>query len=370
MLFVLLTFLSCGKDEGLNLMTPENCDVLSSYMFDIDFTEDFGASFQYTNWKSQAIKTFIYSEASSTINVIDQRILCTDISYAPQAILIYEDQTSADFIQLTVSSYLDAEFKPNYFLEEVSGVFSGIAFDELRLVNGTDHIHLDEQRRLVYHDQHNDVLFGFDDRQGNQWLKEGTNASIFYCETRDNIDAYLTTKTSMQFQSLSEKQEHVYTDGFATSYTFMPDGTFTFSNFFGEESNAACVGGKLEIQEINTTYYDFRMASAFALNYALTTEFESSTSDRHYTVVEIRLQYLLKNEELYYLRFILNDVDLYEPQDFDLFSDYIYHETIELDDSSYSEVYQFEYKDRILYFNEQYGVLSFNDHLNVSQYLK
>ena len=369
--FILVTLCSCGKDDGVNPLLLDNCDVLSNYTFDTDFTGDYGESIQYTNWKTQDTKTFTYSESASTFNLIDQQILCTEISYSPQVLLVYEEQNSNDYIQLMLSSYLDAEYIPMYFLEKVSGVFSDDVFDVLRFVNGTDFIHLDEHQRLVYHDQFDDILFGFDDRQGNQWLKMGTNASIFYCETRDNIDAYLETETSMQFLSLFETMEHAYTDGFATSYIFKPSSYSQFSNYTGEEPNATCVGGELEIQEFKNEYYDFRMADAYSVNYHLTTGFESVHSDNHYSLIELRIQYLLNYQELYNLRFVVNDTDLYEQQDYDTpFSEYEFHENLELNGSSYTEVYQFEYKDRPLYFNLEFGVLSFNDHLNTKQYLK
>lgn len=372
-MFSICAIISCSKDDGLDPFAPENCDVLSTYTHEIDLVEEFGTSFDYTNILNNESKSFKYNEELSLFDIVDERILCTNISYAQSATLVYKDNDSDDQIRLHLNQFLSPDYIPSYFLRRVSGVFNGLIFEELQFIQNTDNMHFDENNRLIYHDRAGDFLFAFDDRQGNQWLKSGSSrgTSTFYCGIEDNSDDFRQTIESIKLNAIFENGSLNYTDGFVSSYSFFPESVYGYSNYEAIERQGKCAGTELEILETASESFEYVVSDVYRIFINLTTGFESVNSTAYYNIIDIRMQYQTDFVELYQLRFILNDIDLYEVQSYeDPFAEYIFHDEININNTDFSNVYEFENRGRQLFFNLEQGILSFEDHLDIQNYLK
>lgn len=372
-ILVCISMSSCGKEDIILPMAPDNCDVLSTYSFEFDLVEEYGTSFIYENISSGEMKSFSYSDQESIYDVVNERILCTDISYARSAILIYEDSNSSDEIRLQINQSINNEYIPTYFLQGVSGIFNGKSFDELRFIQNVDNVHLDEHNSLIYHDRTFDILFAFDDREGNQWLKTSSSrlASVFYCRVNDNIGEHINTSESLKLNSLFEKSSIDFTDGFVSSYSFQPESKYGYSNFIGSENEQACFEEELDILETASESFEFQVGNAYRMFYNVTTGFESIESPNYYTILSIQIQYLLDFTQLYAIRVIFDNGKLYIPQQYeDPFTEYVFFDSLLINGQTFENVYEFEYRDRKLFFNFENGIVTFDDHLNITNYLR
>lgn len=372
LIVLFIVFLSCGKEE-IVLFTPENCDVLSTYSFEFDLVEEYGESFIYENISNGTIKSFLYSEQSSDYDVVNERILCTNISYASSATLVYEDPNSDDEIRLRINQSFNEDYIPIYNLRHVSGIFDGLPFDELQFIQNTDYAFFDEHFRLIYHDRTFDLLFAFDDRGENQWLKNSSSrsASSFYCRVTDNVNAYKETKESEALNALFNKSSFDYNDGFANSYSFKPESKYGYSNYIGTDDDQDCFETELEVSEIASESFDYKVGDAYLMFFNVTTEFRSPHSEEYYTLLNIRVSYLLDYAELYVIDFILNDEESYElPSYAAPFTEYVFHDSWLSKDVTFTNVYEFDYREKKLYFNFENGILAFDDHLSVTNYLQ
>lgn len=357
-------FSSCSKE------LDSECSNFATYTDTIDLVSlintNYGDDFRFVDFKTDEVKFFNYDQSLNKSLPRVDTAFCTHVVYAEYTDLFFTDE-NGDYINFTINRSISSRSYSQNRTQLNSIKLNGKIYSKFiglgrYFIPGHDvslALSEDEDFILIYEHDHSEIV-AIDDLRGNQWSLGIQQKDIFFCDfIFENQNSYKQNETFIKFNNLASKEfKYVNPTLDTNNYTIEDYQTWERHRIKTEQT---CEEGLAVIHKTVATKISLNFSEEYfmTLRHSISNQSTDSEEPDMYFVISIsdqnsndtHHQYLVERNLKYGI----------EP------SDYTFHDSYQLNDKTYLEVYEFGEKENKLLYNFEYGVIAFHDkdgHLN------